>query len=174
LKPFINLLPWREKRHIQQCQRCYWQLLGFFTLVGGIVFINSLFNGYFQRNIATEQKQLHPIKDKLAQQTQQLSQQQKRYIAPQSQPLLSAVQTQEILQILTALPFQQGALEDCQFLLSEQKPYFQLQGYAHTQDEFEQLHQYLNAQLKAENVQLSQFMPKQNQQLQFEFRVALP
>lgn len=164
----INLYPWRLAQHRQRTRRAILILLGLALLYVSLMF------GLEQQTQSYKRQQLQ-LAQQQQQNTQQLNQsEQQSHLLQQrlQQQQQSAVEIptdllNSLLNQLSTLPFNQGELDFLQ-LSAEQ---LQLSGYATSQGEFEQIHQYLSQLPQIKQLQLSQFNPQPEGILQFEFQL---
>ena len=162
----LNLLPWRLEQHQKAFRRFMWQGLIWLACSVLIVFGLSHFN-------EQQAQTLNQIKEKLTQITHQVHQ--KRIQVQQLQRdlkemnELTEMETEYVyrmLNLLTELPLQQGELDV--FMLNAKQVV--LSGMTESQQEFEEIHQFLKRHFTAVN--LTKFQPVQ-QQLFFQFDIQL-
>ena len=162
----LNLLPWRVEQHQKAFQRFIWQGLIWLACSVLIVFGLSYFN-------EQQAQTLNQTKEKLTQITNQVHQ--KRIQVQQLQSNLkelnelTEMETEYVyrmLNLLTELPLQQGELDE--FKLNAKQVV--LSGMTESQQEFEEIHQFLKRHFT--EVNLTKFQPVQ-QQLFFQFDIPL-
>ena len=162
----LNLLPWRVEQHQKAFQRFIWQGLIWLACSVLIVFGLSYFN-------EQQAQTLNQTKEKLTQITNQVHQ--KRIQVQQLQSNLkelnelTEMETEYVyrmLNLLTELPLQQGELDE--FTLNAKQVV--LSGATESQQEFEEIHQFLKRHFT--EVNLTKFQPVQ-QQLFFQFDIHL-
>ena len=162
----LNLLPWRVEQHQKAFQRFIWQGLIWLACSVLIVFGLSYFN-------EQQAQTLNQTKEKLTQITHQVHQ--KRIQVQQLQRdlkemnELTGMETEYVyrmLNLLTELPLQQGELDE--FMLNAKQVV--LSGMTESQQEFEEIHQFLKRHFT--EVNLTKFQPVQ-QQLFFQFDIHL-
>ena len=162
----LNLLPWRVEQHQKAFQRFIWQGLIWLACSVLIVFGLSYFN-------EQQAQTLNQTKEKLTQITNQVHQ--KRIQVQQLQSNLkelnelTEMETEYVyrmLNLLTELPLQQGELDE--FKLNAKQVV--LSGMTESQQEFEEIHQFLKRHFT--EVNLTKFQPVQ-QQLFFQFDIHL-
>ena len=162
----LNLLPWRVEQHRKAFQRFIWQGLIWLACSVLIVFGLSYFN-------EQQAQTLNQTKEKLTQITNQVHQ--KRIQVQQLQSNLkelnelTEMETEYVyrmLNLLTELPLQQGELDE--FTLNAKQVV--LSGMTESQQEFEEIHQFLKRHFT--EVNLTKFQPVQ-QQLFFQFDIPL-
>lgn len=162
----LNLLPWRVEQHQKAFQRFIWQGLIWLACSVLIVFGLSYFN-------EQQAQTLNQTKEKLTQITHQVHQ--KRIQVQQLQRdlkemnELTGMETEYVyrmLNLLTELPLQQGELDE--FTLNAKQVV--LSGMTESQQEFEEIHQFLKRHFT--EVNLTKFQPVQ-QQLFFQFDIHL-
>ena len=162
----LNLLPWRLEQHQKAFHRFMWQgLIWLACLVLIVVGLNQLNEQQAQT--------LNQTKEKLTQITHQVHQ--KRIQVQQLQSNLKEMNeltemdteyVYRMLNLLTELPLQQGELDE--FTLNAKQVVFS--GMTESQQEFEEIHQFLKHHFTAVN--LTKFQPVQ-QQLFFQFDIPL-
>ena len=144
----INLLPWRLEQHQKAFRRFMWQ--GLIWLACSVLIVVGLNQLNEQQGQALSQ-----TKEKLTQITHQVHQ--KR---------IQVQQLQRDLKEMNELPLQQGELDE--FTLNAKQVV--LSGMTESQQEFEEIHQFLKRHFTAVN--LTKFQPVQ-QQLFFQFDIHL-
>ena len=156
----LNLLPWRLEQHQKAFWRFMWQ--GLIWLACSILIVVGL------SHLNEQQAQtLNQTKEKLVQVTNQVHQ--KRIQVQQLQSNLKEMETEYVyrmLNLLTELPLQQGELDE--FTLNAKQ--IVLSGMTESQQEFEEIHQFLKRHFT--EVNLTKFQPVQ-QQLFFQFDIHL-
>ena len=161
----LNLLPWRLEQHQKAFRRFMWQGLIWLACLVLIVGLNQLNEQQAQT--------LNQTKEKLTQITHQVHQ--KRIQVQQLQRdlkemnELTGMETEYVyrmLNLLTELPLQQGELDE--FTLNAKQVV--LSGMTESQQEFEEIHQFLKRHFT--EVNLTKFQPVQ-QQLFFQFDIHL-
>ena len=162
----LNLLPWRLEQHQKAFRLFIWQ--GLIWLVCSVLILFGL------SQLNTQQLQvLNQIKENLTQITHQVHQ--KRIKVQQLQRDLQEMNeltkmdteyVYRLLNLLSELPLQQGELDE--FTLNAKQAV--LSGAAESQQEFEEIHQFLKRHFT--EVNLTKFQPVQ-QQLFFQFDIQL-
>lgn len=162
----LNLLPWRLEQHQKAFRLFIWQ--GLIWLVCSVLILFGL------SQLNTQQLQvLNQIKENLTQITHQVHQ--KRIQVQQLQRDLQEMNeltkmdteyVYRLLNLLSELPLQQGELDE--FTLNAKQVV--LSGATESQQEFEEIHQFLKRHFT--EVNLTKFQPVQ-QQLFFQFDIQL-
>lgn len=162
----LNLLPWRLEQHQKAFRLFIWQ--GLIWLVCSVLILFGL------SQLNTQQLQvLNQIKENLTQITHQVYQ--KRIQVQQLQRDLQEMNeltkmdteyVYRLLNLLSELPLQQGELDE--FTLNAKQVV--LSGATESQQEFEEIHQFLKRHFT--EVNLTKFQPVQ-QQLFFQFDIQL-
>ena len=162
----LNLLPWRLEQHQKAFRLFIWQ--GLIWLVCSVLILFGL------SQLNTQQLQvLNQIKENLTQITHQVHQ--KRIQVQQLQRDLQEMNeltkmdteyVYRLLNLLSELPLQQGELDE--FTLNAKQ--IVLSGMTESQQEFEEIHQFLKRHFT--EVNLTKFQPVQ-QQLFFQFDIHL-
>ena len=162
----LNLLPWRLEQHQKAFRLFIWQ--GLIWLVCSVLILFGL------SQLNTQQLQvLNQIKENLTQITHQVHQ--KRIQVQQLQRDLQEMNeltemdvkyVYRMLNLLSELPLQQGELDE--FTLNAKQVV--LSGATESQQEFEEIHQFLKRHFT--EVNLTKFQPVQ-QQLFFQFDIQL-
>ena len=162
----LNLLPWRLEQHQKAFRLFIWQ--GLIWLVCSVLILFGL------SQLNTQQLQvLNQIKENLTQITHQVHQ--KRIQVQQLQRDLQEMNeltkmdteyVYRLLNLLSELPLQQGELDE--FTLNAKQ--IVLSGMTESQQEFEEIHQFLKRHFT--EVNLTKFQPVQ-QQLFFQFDIQL-
>ena len=162
----LNLLPWRLEQHQKAFRLFIWQ--GLIWLVCSVLILFGL------SQLNTQQLQvLNQIKENLTQITHQVHQ--KRIQVQQLQRDLQEMNeltkmdteyVYRLLNLLSELPLQQGELDE--FTLNAKQVV--LSGATESQQEFEEIHQFLKRHFT--EVNLTKFQPVQ-QQLFFQFDIHL-
>ena len=156
----LNLLPWRLEQHQKAFRRFMCQ--GLIWLACSVLIVIGLNQLNEQQGQALSQ-----TKEKLTQITHQVHQ--KRIQVQQLQSSLTEMDTKYVyrmLNLLTELPLQQGELDE--FTLNAKQ--VALSGMTESQQEFEEIHQFLKRHFT--EVNLTKFQPVQ-QQLFFQFDIHL-
>ena len=162
----LNLLPWRLEQHQKAFRLFIWQ--GLIWLVCSVLILFGL------SQLNTQQLQvLNQIKENLTQITHKVHQ--KRIQVQQLQRDLQEMNeltkmdteyVYRLLNLLSELPLQQGELDE--FTLNAKQVV--LSGATESQQEFEEIHQFLKRHFT--EVNLTKFQPVQ-QQLFFQFDIQL-
>ena len=150
----LNLLPWRLEQHQKAFRRFTWQ--GLIWLACSVLIVVGL-NQLNEQQAQT----LNQTKEKLTQITHQVHQ--KRI---QVQQLQSSLKEMNELTEMDELPLKQGELDE--FMLNAKQ--VALSGMTESQQEFEEIHQFLKRYFT--EVNLTKFQPVQ-QQLFFQFDIHL-
>ncbi|WP_115911566.1 PilN domain-containing protein [Haemophilus parainfluenzae] len=162
----LNLLPWRLEQHQKAVRRFMWQ--GFIWLACSVLIFVGLSHLNEQQVYA-----LNQTKEKLAQITNQVHK--KRIQVQQLQSNLKEMNeltemdteyVYRMLNLLSELPLKQGELDE--FTLNAKQVV--LSGMTESQQEFEEIHQFLKRHFI--EVNLTKFQPVQ-QQLFFQFDIHL-
>ncbi|XHN45874.1 competence protein b [Lonepinella sp. MS14437] len=169
MKMAINLLPWRLELHQQRSRQELWRLALLIILIMLSYFGLTQFADYYQLQYAEQLQKRQSIQQQLNQVEQKIMQFQQRL---QRNGKQSAVEIPSnfvdvLFQLLSELPIEQGELQILQFSASQ----FTLQGKAHDQAEFEQIHQFFKQHPQINQLKLSQFSPQSDGTLQFEFQL---
>ena len=158
----LNLLPWRLEQHQKAFRRFMWQ--GLIWLACSVLIVVGLNQLNVLVGLALSQ-----TKEKLSQFTHQVHQKRIQVLLLQSNLKelneLTEMETEYVyrmLNLLTELPLQQGELDE--FTLNAKQVV--LSGMTESQQEFEEIHQFLKRHFT--EVNLTKFQPVQ-QQLFFQF-----
>lgn len=161
----MNLLPWRLTAHRQRSRQACKRLILALSLFFAAYFVLWRLNLHEQNILTRTQTELEQIKQKLPTLIARVRSQQQRLSQQENSRPVSREQIQQTLDLLQQLPFIQGELSD--FTLDAER--ITLKGKAQTQQEFEQIQQFLNDFPSLDN-KLHRFLPQQNE-LQFEFHL---
>ncbi|MCK3658335.1 hypothetical protein A4G18_06360 [Pasteurellaceae bacterium Pebbles2] len=169
MKTSINLLPWRTAQHQQRSRRALWVLAAFFLFcLFANVSLNQLAEHYRLAYQQQQEKQRVSLQQlKLIEQKVKQAQARLQQNTPKSAVKISTDLLHTLFDLLTTLPVAQGELSELHFSATE----FSLHGLAHNQAEFEQIHHFLKQYPPLNRLKLMQFLPQQDNSLQFEFQL---
>lgn len=160
----LNLLPWREAAHRKRLRQA-----GFYLIFGALVAVNLWLavdhqNTQQRQQLASRQSVLDELNQQYHNTTSSISRLRQSIQDVETLQPLGNPQILEGLQVLGELPMQQGELRQFQQVYQG----LSLEGIAHDQTEFEQLHHYLKQHFS--QVKLSLFQPEEHA-LRFRFDV---
>ena len=162
----LNLLPWRVEQHQKAFQRFIWQGLIWLACSVLIVFGLSYFNEQQAQTLNQTKEKLTKITNQVHQKRIQVQQLQSNLKELNELTEMDTEYVYRILNLLSELPLQQGELDV--FTLNAKQVV--LSGMTESQQEFEEIHQFLKRHFTAVN--LTKFQPVQ-QQLFFQFDIQL-
>ena len=162
----INLLPWRLMEHRRRLTLFLWQLL--VCIIFSILFY-ALFSSWNKTQGLTIDElyeQFEQIQHKTDQVQQQIVQFRRQTQETEQQRPLATESARRILADLMELPFYQGELDE--FVIDAE--HLRLKGKAATQQEFEEIHQFLRERFA--QIRLTHF-ESLSDRLQFEFEIRI-
>ena len=162
----LNLLPWRVEQHQKAFQRFIWQGLIWLACSVLIVFGLSYFNEQQAQTLNQTKEKLTQITNQVHQKRIQVQQLQSNLKEMNELTEMDTEYVYRMLNLLSELPLQQGELDV--FMLNAKQVV--LSGMTESQQEFEEIHQFLKRHFT--EVNLTKFQPVQ-QQLFFQFDIHL-
>ena len=162
----LNLLPCRVEQHQKAFQRFIWQGLIWLACSVLIVFGLSYFNEQQAQTLNQTKEKLTQITNQVHQKHIQVQQLQSNLKELNELTEMETEYVYRMLNLLTELPLQQGELDE--FTLNAKQVV--LSGMTESQQEFEEIHQFLKRHFT--EVNLTKFQPVQ-QQLFFQFDIHL-
>lgn len=160
----LNLLPWRDVQTQWLLKRLLFTIGGYILTTGIMLLVFTQYHDNLRQKISEKRTALEQVQGRLLSTNQQIIQLQTHAYTETLPSPLTTTQITAIFQLLQKLPLQQGELSELQLDADR----LDLIGFATSQEEFNQLHEFLRQQSPFSAIKLTQFKPSA-QQIFFQF-----